>query len=138
MGNSSTKESGQGRIRREEHREDDASDSSDRTAAIIAERLLYGGGRSMRGTRANESILSGLGLGDGEPNSAEHRKETKEERQARKTERERQIRERDREKSIREEHVDGGYLVTLGTYIGPEDFSKSIVRQLHVSKGIFW
>lgn len=33
---------------------------------------------------------------------------------------------------MREEHVDGGYLVTQGVYVGPEDFSKSIVRQLIV------
>ena len=39
---------------------------------------------------------------------------------------------KERERSLKEEHVDGGYLVTLGTYIGPEDFNKGIVRQLQV------
>jgi hypothetical protein len=34
---------------------------------------------------------------------------------------------------MREEHVDGGYLVTLGTYMGTEDYSKPVVRQLQVS-----
>ena len=34
---------------------------------------------------------------------------------------------------MREENVDGGYLVTLGTYTGPEDFNKAAVRQLMVS-----
>lgn len=33
---------------------------------------------------------------------------------------------------MQEEGVDGGYLVTLGTYIGPEDYSKPVVRQLQV------
>jgi hypothetical protein len=39
---------------------------------------------------------------------------------------------KERERSIKEEHVDGGYLVTMGVYTGPEDFSKPIVRQLMV------
>lgn len=61
----------------------------------------------------------------------EHR-ETKQEREARRLERERATRLKERERSLREEHVDGGYLVTLGTYTGTEDFSKPIVRQLQV------
>ena len=48
-------------------------------------------------------------------------------------EKERQARLKERERSIREEGVDGGYLVTLGTYTGPEDFNKGTVRQLQVS-----
>lgn len=48
-------------------------------------------------------------------------------------ERERVAREKERERSLKEEHIDGGYLVTLGTYTGPEDFSKQTVRQLQVS-----
>lgn len=41
---------------------------------------------------------------------------------------------------MREEGVDGGYLVTLGTYTGPEDFSKTIVRQLMIERRLapFW
>lgn len=35
---------------------------------------------------------------------------------------------------MKEEHVDGGYLVTLGTYTGTEDFSKPVVRQLQASR----
>lgn len=62
----------------------------------------------------------------------EHR-ETKQEREARRLERERAARVKERERSLREEHVDGGYLVTLGTYTGTEDFSKPVVRQLQVS-----
>jgi hypothetical protein len=61
----------------------------------------------------------------------EHR-ETKQEREARRLEKERATRAKERERSLREEHVDGGYLVTLGTYTGTEDFSKPVVRQLQV------
>lgn len=62
----------------------------------------------------------------------EHR-ETKAEREARRLEKERAQRAKDRERSIHEENVDGGYLVTLGTYTGTEDFSKPVVRQLQVT-----
>jgi hypothetical protein len=33
---------------------------------------------------------------------------------------------------MKEEHVDGGYLVTQGVYVGTEDFNKAVVRQLMV------
>ena len=33
---------------------------------------------------------------------------------------------------MKEEHVDGGYLVTQGVYVGTEDFNKDVVRQLMV------
>jgi hypothetical protein len=39
---------------------------------------------------------------------------------------------------LKEEGVDGGYLVTLGTYTGTEDFSKPIVRQLMVGSPYTW
>lgn len=38
---------------------------------------------------------------------------------------------------MKEEHVDGGYLVTQGVYVGPEDFSKPVVRQLMVKLSDF-
>ena len=66
------------------------------------------------------------------------RRETKQEREARRLEKERLARVKERERSIREEHVDGGYLVTMGTYVGPEDFNKQIVRQLQVSSSWFY
>jgi hypothetical protein len=47
-------------------------------------------------------------------------------------EKERVARIKERERSLKEEHVDGGYLVTMGVYTGHEDFNKSIVRQLMV------
>lgn len=33
---------------------------------------------------------------------------------------------------MKEEHVDGGYLVTQGVYVGTEDFNKAVVRRLMV------
>lgn len=73
-----------------------------------------------------------LGIGSANPAASEQRRETKQERDARRAQRERAARLKERERSLREEGVDGGYLVTLGTYTGPEDFSKSTVRQLMV------
>lgn len=65
-------------------------------------------------------------------NAPFERRETRQEREARRLERERVARVKERERSLREEHVDGGFLVTLGTYTGTEDFSKPVVRQLQV------
>jgi hypothetical protein len=89
--------------------------------------------RQRRGSR-HEITLFGLGgHGERDPAAPEARKETKAEREARKLEKERAQREKDRERSVKDENVDGGYLVTMGVYTGPEDFSKAIVRQLQVS-----
>ena len=92
-------------------------------------------GRNARGSRPDLPFLS-LGR-DGENGNAapERPRETKQEKEARRAEKERQARVKDRERSMRDEGVDGGYLVTLGTYTGPEDFNKGIVRQLQVSDG---
>lgn len=93
---------------------------------------VYGNSRSGRGSRPDLSFL-GIGSSSDRDPALEPRRETKAEREARKLEKERQQRAQDRERSIREEGVDGGFLVTLGTYTGPEDFSKTMVRQLQVS-----
>lgn len=80
-------------------------------------------------------------LGIGSPNNeAPERRETKQEREARKLGKERVARIKERERSLKEEHVDGGFLVTMGVYTGPEDFSKPIVRQLMIERRIspFW
>ncbi|KAI0204429.1 hypothetical protein F4808DRAFT_474944 [Astrocystis sublimbata] len=70
------------------------------------------------------------------------RRETRQEREARKLEKERQARLKERERSmnVKQEHVDGGYLVTLGIYSAAEDYSKPIVRQLQIERKIapFW
>ena len=89
--------------------------------------------RVRRGSRPDLSFL-GLGGGDQDANSLETRRETKQEREARRLERERAARIKERERSMQEEHVDRGYLVTQGVYVGPEDYNKSIVRQLMVRK----
>lgn len=92
---------------------------------------VYGNARGGRGSRPDLSFLGIGGSSEREP-ALEPRRETKAEREARKLEKERQQRAQDRERSIREEGVDGGFLVTLGTYTGPEDFSKPGVRHLQV------
>ncbi|PHH90340.1 hypothetical protein CDD83_3938 [Cordyceps sp. RAO-2017] len=68
------------------------------------------------------------------------RRETRQEREARRLERDRVARARERERSMREEHIDGGFLVTLGVYTGIEDFSKAVVRQLQIERKLapFW
>ncbi|KAI3320971.1 hypothetical protein HD806DRAFT_209121 [Xylariaceae sp. AK1471] len=68
------------------------------------------------------------------------RRETKQEREARKLEKERVARVKERERSMKEEHVDGGYLVTMGIYTASEDFNKPVVRQLQIERKIapFW
>ncbi|KAL2209766.1 hypothetical protein CC79DRAFT_1365184 [Sarocladium strictum] len=101
--------------------------------------------RSARG-RVSRSDLSFLGIGSGsgtrasDRNDAAERRETRQEREARRQEKERAAREKERERSLQEEHVDGGYLVTLGTYVGTEDFSKAVVRHLQIERKLapFW
>lgn len=87
-----------------------------------------------RPSRNDISTLLGIGPSNsstrGDP--PHERRETRAEREARRLERERVQRVKERERSLREEHVDGGYLVTMGVYVGPEDFNKQIVRQLMV------
>lgn len=86
--------------------------------------------RGGRSSRRDLEFLQTTGSGDVDPSGT--RRETKQEREARKLEKERFLRARERDRSMKEESVDGGYLVTLGTYVGPEDFSKMMVRQLQV------
>lgn len=95
--------------------------------------------------RSSRSDLGGIfGISGGGSSSSTQppyeRRETKQEREARRLERERQTRIIERERSLKEEHVDGGYLVTLGTYVGTEDFNKSVVRQLQIERRLapFW
>ncbi|RFU24265.1 hypothetical protein B7463_g12071, partial [Scytalidium lignicola] len=97
--------------------------------------------RNGRGPRHDLSFLGIGGSNHSNPTSAvPERRETRQEREARKLEKERIAREKERERSIREEHVDGGYLVTMGVYTGIEDFSKPVVRQLMIERRLapFW
>jgi hypothetical protein len=90
--------------------------------------------RQRGSSRPDFSFLGIGGNSEQDVSSLEQRRESKAEREARKAEKERQARLKERERSMRDEHVDGGYLVTQGVYVGAEDFSKGIVRQLMVSK----
>lgn len=90
----------------------------------------------MRNRSSRNDITSLLGIGASSSSSRNdppyERRETRAEREARRLERERVQRIKERERSLKEEQVDGGYLVTMGVYVGPEDFNKQIVRQLMV------
>ena len=88
--------------------------------------------RVRRGSRPDLSFLGFGGSSEPDAASLESRRESKQEREARKLEKERITRLKEREQSMKEEHVDGGYLVTQGVYVGSEDYSKVIVRQLMV------
>ena len=141
MGNSSSKDSGS-------HSHHTGRRSSEPTSPSVAtsqanhDRLvtqIYGarpsGNGSSRGSRHDLSFLH-LGRNRAEEQPQPERvRETRQEKEARRTERERQARLKERERSMQEENVDGGFLVTLGTYIGPEDYSKPVVRQLQVRFG---
>ncbi|KAF5485286.1 Protein sip-5 [Colletotrichum siamense] len=142
MGNSSTKES---------RASDPATDYRQTQAAYLnpssSRDAHTDRPSSRRQSRFSRADLNLLGLGaagssnaGGREDAPYERRETRQEREARRLERERVAREKERERSMREEHVDGGYLVTLGTYTGPEDFSKPIVRQLQLERRLapFW
>ncbi|KAI1329465.1 hypothetical protein F5Y16DRAFT_99441 [Xylariaceae sp. FL0255] len=97
--------------------------------------------------RPSRPELGSLGLALGTTSSSSRqqdapfeRRETRQEREARKLEKERAARIKERERSMKEEHVDGGFLVTMGVYTGIEDFNKIIVRQLQIERKIapFW
>ncbi|KAI2635230.1 hypothetical protein GGS21DRAFT_490443 [Xylaria nigripes] len=124
---------------------------SSSAAAEAGSANLLGPGRhgeflsSRRSSRAELSPL-GVALVSASSSSSRQqdvpfeRRETKQEREARKLEKERATRIRERERSIQEEHVDGGYLVTMGIYTASEDFNKPVVRQLQIERKIapFW
>ncbi|KAL5117517.1 SNF1-interacting protein [Pleosporales sp. CAS-2024a] len=100
-------------------------------------------GSAVYGSRNHRGSTSFLGMGptpDPRDPALEPRRETKAEREARRLDKERALRAQEREKSLREEGVDGGFLVTLGVYTGPEDFSKPIVRQFQIERRLapFW
>ncbi|RMZ86026.1 hypothetical protein DV737_g329, partial [Chaetothyriales sp. CBS 132003] len=102
--------------------------------------LSDGPARQRRSSRPDFAFLAIGGGSDQEGASLEARRENKQEREARKQERERQARLKERARSMREESVDAGYLVTQGVYVGPEDFNKTVVRQLMIERRLapFW
>ncbi|CAI7612161.1 unnamed protein product [Penicillium glandicola] len=132
MGNSQTKESrSTASSSRRNQLSSGASDASSRP---------YHGSRSARGSRPDLSMLGISSSHDREVATLEHRRETKQEREARRLEKERVARLKERERSMKEEHVDGGYLVTQGVYVGTEDYNKAVVRQLMIERRLapFW
>ncbi|KAH6645138.1 hypothetical protein BKA67DRAFT_527424 [Truncatella angustata] len=116
------------------------------------EPATYGDANDRSGRRSSRRDLNALDVLTGGPSSTSRRgreeqpdapferRETKQEREARRLERERVARLKEREQSMKEEHVDGGFLVTMGVYTASEDFSKPIVRQLQIDRKIapFW
>jgi len=125
MGNNSSKTESGPRDQRANRSEPASGPASPTTA----DRNVYAA-RTARGSRPD---LSFLGIGStSSSNDVPERRETKQEREARKLEKERVARVKERERSLKEEHVDGGFLVTMGTYTGTEDFNKGVVRQLMV------
>ncbi|KAK7428311.1 SNF1-interacting protein [Neonectria magnoliae] len=143
MGNSNTKES------RPDGYDDGGGQGRRRSAngdpiGLSRELARESGARSRNRTTRPELNIFGLGSSSSRNNERQdvpfERRETRQEREARKLEKERIARAKERERSIREEHVDGGYLVTLGTYTGTEDFSKPVVRQLLIERKLapFW
>ncbi|KAJ5915375.1 hypothetical protein N7466_011308 [Penicillium verhagenii] len=131
MGNSQTRES---RTAAPRHR-------SQQWSSDAPGRAVYQSSRSGRSSRPDLSLL-GIGSShhDRDMAALEHRRETKQEREARRLEKERVARVKERERSMKEEHVDGGYLVTQGVYVGTEDFNKAVVRQLMIERRLapFW
>ncbi|KAK4177239.1 hypothetical protein QBC36DRAFT_136948 [Triangularia setosa] len=134
MGNASTKESrgGDG-----SHRSHHGPSQSGASGSLQADRSS---GRRNRLSRGDLGVLGLMGGSISQTEGHHERRETKQEREARRLERERVQRLVERERSMKEENVDGGFLVTMGTYVGVEDFNKQIVRQLQIERKIapFW
>ncbi|KAL4902508.1 hypothetical protein BDW74DRAFT_157930 [Aspergillus multicolor] len=138
MGNSQTKETRPSHSQRRSHQWGSGSGHS---RSPYGDRHHSEGSRSHRSSRPDLSILGIGGNSDRDVATIlEHRRETKQEREARRLEKERAARLKERERSMRDEHVDGGYLVTQGVYTGTEDFNKAIVRQLMIERRLapFW
>ncbi|KAK3710872.1 SNF1-interacting protein [Vermiconidia calcicola] len=144
MGNSSSKDSKaaqkQGNNRQQSERPAPGQPSQAPQPPIDRVVTQIYSGRPERGNRPDLPFLNLVRDRNQSEEAPERPRETKQEREARRLEKERQARVKERERSIREENVDGGYLVTLGTYTGPEDFNKGIVRQLQIERRLapFW
>ncbi|KAL3494222.1 hypothetical protein BJX62DRAFT_52696 [Aspergillus germanicus] len=140
MGNSQTKET-RPSLSQSSRRSHQWGSSGSQGRSPYGDRHHSEGSRSHRSSRPDLSLL-GIG-GSSERDVAtilDHRRETKQEREARRLEKERTARLKERERSMKEEHVDGGYLVTQGVYTGTEDFNKAVVRQLMIERRLapFW
>ncbi|KAL6870377.1 hypothetical protein J3F83DRAFT_736070 [Trichoderma novae-zelandiae] len=135
MGNNNTRES------RPDHPEGPNDGRDRRLESHIARGILADSRFQMGRTDRGFLNMGGSSSRSREnPDAPFEHRETKQEREARRLERERVQRAQERERSIREEHVDGGYLVTMGVYVGTEDFNKAVVRQLQIERKLapFW
>lgn len=139
MGNSQTKEA---RAASGQNEAGSASSSSrfDQSAREDYVRASHRPREGRHGSRSDLSTFLGLGGNEPDVSSLEARRESKAEREAKRQEKEKQARLKERERSMKEEHVDGGYLVTQGVYVGVEDFYKTLVRQLMIERRLapFW
>ncbi|RVD87473.1 uncharacterized protein DFL_001707 [Arthrobotrys flagrans] len=149
MGNTSTKESRGGSPPPHHHHRNSRSFSGPSSSAYAPDMERAGSsslrlGRRHRGENF-EAALLGLNLAQHRDREREREREegpykTREERRAEKEAERRKEREKERERSMAEESVDGGYLVTVGVYTGPEDYNLKVVRQLQIERRLapFW
>jgi hypothetical protein len=141
MGNNPTKEARAASHSEPRHAGDAGAASSSHRPSVSTLQSNTSDNGKRRGSSRHEISLFRIG-GHHDPDLADPsaRRETRAEREARKREKERELRALERDRSMKEEGVDGGFLVTLGTYTGPEDFSKTVVRQLMIERRLapFW
>ncbi|KAK6346333.1 SNF1-interacting protein [Orbilia blumenaviensis] len=150
MGNTSTKESrGASPPPHHQHRNSRSFSGPSSSSAYTPDMERAGTsslrlGRRHRGENF-EAALLGLSISQHREREREREREegpykTREERRAEKEAERRKEREKERERSMAEESVDGGYLVTVGVYTGPEDYNLKVVRQLQIERRLapFW
>ncbi|KAK6332085.1 SNF1-interacting protein [Orbilia javanica] len=151
MGNTSTKES-RGASPPPHHQHRNSRSFSGPSSSAYAPEMERVGASSLRLGRRHrgenfEAALLGLNLAQHRDREREREREreegpykTREERRAEKEAERRKEREKERERSMAEESVDGGYLVTVGVYTGPEDYNLKVVRQLQIERRMapFW
>ncbi|KAF3104060.1 SNF1-interacting protein, variant 2 [Orbilia oligospora] len=149
MGNTSTKES-RGASPPPHHQHRNSRSFSGPSSSAYAPDMERAGSSSLRLGRRHrgenfEAALLGLNLAQHRDRERERERDegpykTREERRAEKEAERRKEREKERERSMAEESVDGGYLVTVGVYTGPEDYNLKVVRQLQIERRLapFW
>ncbi|KAK6524939.1 SNF1-interacting protein [Arthrobotrys megalospora] len=152
MGNTSTKESRGASPPPHHHHRNSRSFSGPSSSSTYAPEMERAGSSSLRLGRRHrgenfEAALLGLSISQHRDREREREREreegpykTREERRAEKEAERRKEREKERERSMAEESVDGGYLVTVGVYTGPEDYNLKVVRQLQIERRLapFW
>ncbi|KAF3926930.1 hypothetical protein ABW20_dc0106623 [Dactylellina cionopaga] len=153
MGNTSTKESrGASPPPHLHHHHRNSRSFSGPSSSTYAPEMERAGSSSLRLGRRHrgenlEAALLGISLSHSHREREREQREreegpykSREERRAEKEAEKKKEREKERERSMAEESVDGGYLVTVGVYTGPEDYNLKIVRQLQIERRMapFW